>query len=205
MSSIEDNICSLHVPLSDKHEGYRQICTHFCRLRQNMSPWNTGLLPQYFFFLSFTVKSCFCYRPSTSERIWHRIWRGYEAGKDRLLLLSLCSGLSEAVKLFTEHFTFLLLNKYLAKQFAKDVSVEQGLSRSIGSQLSDPLGSLPNQHVLKFTHIFALNFLGHPHYRSFSSIKNRVTRREIGVEQEMTSSMCPEMDKASVQKRSSPK
>lgn len=86
MSSIEDNICSLHMPLSDKHAGYSQICTHFCRLRQNMNLWNTDLLPQ-FFFLSLNVKNSFNYKLSTYERIWHSILRGSEAGKYRVLLL----------------------------------------------------------------------------------------------------------------------
>lgn len=52
---------------------------------------------------------------------------------------------------------------------------------------------------------FGLNFLGHPHSRSFYSIKQSITKRENGAKQEMTTSMCPEMGKASVHKSSSPK
>lgn len=129
MSSIEDNICSLHVPLSGKHGGYRPICTHFCRLRQDTNPWKLACFHN-FFFLSFTVKNSFSYRLSTSERIWHSIWRGCEGIKSSFFwrkrqdfcYSAFAQGLLKLWNclLSITLFSFWSINKYyLAKQLTK--------------------------------------------------------------------------------------
>lgn len=108
------------------------------------------------FFLSFTVKNGFSYRLSTSDRMRQYLKRIWSRKRQTFC----CSGLGEAVKLSAEHFPFLLLNtEILPKQLTKYISIEQWLSKSTGFQHNDPLRSLPNQDILKFTQILVWIFL----------------------------------------------